>query len=160
MSSLFVTLYLVVHLDPCKQFSLIEFFHDRLLDYIALFIQNNSYIFNSAVEAAVEEGRCVFDNLIKFLVWALPTNLGQGLVIIVAVFAGVPLPILPVQSLWINMTTAGTLGLMLAFEPRESGLIIQIRSASRLGYSDLGKNRSRMEDIRREFAGSGAPFFK
>ena len=77
----------------------------------------------ASIEAAVEEGRCVFDNLIKFLVWALPTNLGQGLVIIAAVFAGVPLPILPVQSLWINMTTAGSLGLMLAFEPKERGLM-------------------------------------
>ncbi len=77
----------------------------------------------ASIEAAVEEGRCVFDNLIKFLVWALPTNLGQGLVIITAVFAGVHLPILPVQSLWINMTTAGSLGLMLAFEPREPGLM-------------------------------------
>ncbi len=77
----------------------------------------------ASIEAAVEEGRCVFDNLIKFLVWALPTNLGQGLVIIAAVFAGVPLPILPVQSLWINMTTAGSLGLMLAFEPKEPGLM-------------------------------------
>ena len=77
----------------------------------------------ASIEAAVEEGRCVFDNLIKFLVWALPTNLGQGLVIIAAVFAGVPLPILPAQSLWINMTTAGSLGLMLAFEPKERGLM-------------------------------------
>jgi magnesium-transporting ATPase (P-type) len=77
----------------------------------------------ASIEAAIEEGRCVFDNLIKFLVWALPTNLGQGLVIIAAVFAGVPLPILPAQSLWINMTTAGSLGLMLAFEPKERGLM-------------------------------------
>ncbi len=77
----------------------------------------------ASIEAAVEEGRCVFDNLVKFLVWALPTNLGQGLVIVAAVFAGVPLPILPVQSLWINMTTAGSLGLMLAFEPKEPGLM-------------------------------------
>ncbi len=72
----------------------------------------------ASIEAAVEEGRCVFDNLLKFIVWALPTNLGQGLVILTAVFAGIVLPILPVQSLWINMTTAGSLGLMLAFKPR------------------------------------------
>mgnify|MGYP005847287911 CR=1 FL=1 len=77
----------------------------------------------ASIEAAVEEGRCVFDNLVKFIVWALPTNLGQGLVILTAVFAGITLPILPVQSLWINMTTAGALGLMLAFEPRESGVM-------------------------------------
>ena len=77
----------------------------------------------ASIEAAVEEGRCVFDNLVKFLVWALPTNIGQGLVILTAVFAGVTLPILPVQSLWINMTTAGSLGLMLAFEPKEAGIM-------------------------------------
>jgi cation-transporting P-type ATPase F len=77
----------------------------------------------ASIEAAVEEGRCVFDNLVKFLVWALPTNLGQGLVILAAVLAGLPLPILPVQSLWINMTTAGSLGLMLAFEPKELGIM-------------------------------------
>jgi cation-transporting P-type ATPase F len=77
----------------------------------------------ASIEAAVEEGRCVFDNLLKFLVWALPTNIGQGLVILTAVFAGITLPILPVQSLWINMTTAGSLGLMLAFEPKEPGIM-------------------------------------
>lgn len=77
----------------------------------------------ASFEAAVEEGRSVFDNLVKFIVWAIPTNLGQGLVILTAVFAGIILPILPVQSLWINMTTAGSLGLMLAFEPREPGIM-------------------------------------
>ena len=73
----------------------------------------------SSIEAAVEEGRAVFDNLTKFIVWTLPTNLGEGLVIMAAIFLGVTLPILPVQILWINMTTAGFLGLMLAFEPKE-----------------------------------------
>ena len=72
-----------------------------------------------SIEAAVEEGRGVFDNLTKFIVWTLPTNIGEGLVILVAIFAGVTLPILPVQILWINMTTAVLLGLMLAFEPKE-----------------------------------------
>ena len=77
----------------------------------------------SSIEAAVEEGRGVFDNLTKFIVWTLPTNLGEGLVILTAVFLGVTLPILPVQILWINMTTAGFLGLMLAFEPKEPGIM-------------------------------------
>jgi Ca2+-transporting ATPase len=71
----------------------------------------------------VEEGRGVFDNLVKFIIWTLPTNLGEGLVILAAVFAGVKLPITPVQILWINMTTAVLLGLMLAFEPKEPGLM-------------------------------------
>jgi len=53
----------------------------------------------STIKAAVEEGRGVFDNLIKFLIWILPTNAGQGLVIIAAVLAGRILPVLPVQAL-------------------------------------------------------------
>jgi cation-transporting P-type ATPase F len=73
----------------------------------------------ASIEAAVEEGRCVFDNLTKFLVWTLPTNGGEALTILVAIFAGMTLPILPVQLLWINMTTAILLGLMLVFEPKE-----------------------------------------
>jgi Ca2+-transporting ATPase len=77
----------------------------------------------SSIEAAVEEGRGVYDNLVKFITWTLPTNLGEGLVILAAVFAGVDLPILPVQILWINMTTAVLLGLMLAFEPKEPGIM-------------------------------------
>ncbi len=77
----------------------------------------------ASIEAAVEEGRGVFDNLTKFIVWTLPTNLGEGLVILAAVLMGVTLPILPVQILWINMTTAVLLGLMLAFEPKELGIM-------------------------------------
>jgi magnesium-transporting ATPase (P-type) len=77
----------------------------------------------ATITAAVEEGRGVFDNLIKFLTWILPTNAGQGLVIIIAVMLSQPLPILPVQALWINMTTAVLLGLALAFEPREPGIM-------------------------------------
>ncbi len=77
----------------------------------------------STIEAAVEEGRAVFDNLIKFITWTLPTNIGEGLVILVAVFAGLTLPITPVQILWINMTTAVLLGLMLAFEGKEPGIM-------------------------------------
>ncbi len=77
----------------------------------------------STIEAAVEEGRGVFDNLVKFITWTLPTNVGEGLVILVAVFAGLALPILPVQILWINMTTAIFLGLTLAFEPKEPGIM-------------------------------------
>jgi cation-transporting P-type ATPase F len=77
----------------------------------------------SSIESAVEEGRGIFDNLTKFIVWTLPTNLGEGLVILAGIIAGTVLPILPVQILWINMTTAVLLGLMLAFEPKEPGIM-------------------------------------
>ena len=77
----------------------------------------------ATIEAAVEEGRGVFDNLTKFITWTLPTNIGEGLVILVAIALGAALPILPTQILWINMTTAVALGLMLAFEPKEPGIM-------------------------------------
>jgi cation-transporting ATPase F len=77
----------------------------------------------ATIEAAVEEGRGVFDNLTKFITWTLPTNIGEGLVILAAIVAGAALPILPTQILWINMTTAVALGLMLAFEPEEAGIM-------------------------------------
>ncbi|MGB3233047.1 MAG: cation-transporting P-type ATPase, partial [Mycobacterium sp.] len=77
----------------------------------------------ATIEAAVEEGRGVFDNLTKFITWTLPTNIGEGLVILVAIALGSALPILPTQILWINMTTAVALGLMLAFEPKEAGMM-------------------------------------
>ncbi len=77
----------------------------------------------ASIEAAVEEGRGVFDNLTKFITWTLPTNIGEGLVILAAIAAGTALPILPTQILWINMTTAVALGLMLAFEPKEAGIM-------------------------------------
>jgi cation-transporting ATPase F len=77
----------------------------------------------ATIEAAVEEGRGVFDNLTKFIVWTLPTNMGEGLVVLMAIVLGAALPILPVQILWINMTTAVFLGLMLAFEPKEAGIM-------------------------------------
>ncbi|NLS79006.1 MAG: cation-transporting P-type ATPase [Chloroflexi bacterium] len=77
----------------------------------------------ASIEAAVEEGRGVFDNLTKFITWTLPTNLGEGLVLIAAIFAGVTLPILPVQILWINLVTASLLGITLALEPKEPGIM-------------------------------------
>jgi Ca2+-transporting ATPase len=77
----------------------------------------------ASIEAAVEEGRGVFDNLMKFIVWTLPTNIGEGLVVMIAILLGVSLPMLAVQILWINMTTAVCLGMMLAFEPKESGIM-------------------------------------
>ncbi|MBL8540799.1 MAG: cation-transporting P-type ATPase [Betaproteobacteria bacterium] len=79
----------------------------------------------ASIEAAVEEGRNVFDNLTKFIVWTLPTNLGEGLVILAAIVAGVALPALPVQILWINMMTALLLGLTLVFEPKERNLMLR-----------------------------------
>ncbi len=77
----------------------------------------------ASIEAAVEEGRSVFDNLTKFIVWTLPTSAGAALVLLTAIVLGATLPALPVQLLWVNMTTAILLGLTLVFEPKEHGLM-------------------------------------
>lgn len=77
----------------------------------------------ATVRSAVEEGRGVFDNLKKFIVWTLPTNGGEGLVVLLAVLLGISLPLLPAHILWVNLTTAIFLGLMLAFEPKEAGIM-------------------------------------
>jgi cation-transporting ATPase F len=77
----------------------------------------------ATIAAAVEEGRGVFDNLTKIIAWTLPTNLGGGLIILLAIVAGITLPILPVHILWINMTTVAVLGTVLALELRESGIM-------------------------------------
>ena len=89
----------------------------------------------ASIEAAVEEGRGVWDNLIKFITWTLPTNFGEGLVIVAAILVGATLPITPLQILWINMTTAVLLGLPLAFEPIERN--IMRRPPRRLGQPVL-----------------------
>ena len=77
----------------------------------------------ASIEAAVEEGRGVFDNLTKYIAWTLPTNLGEGLVLLAAIVTGTTLPILPIQILWINMVTAAVLGVALSFEPKETDLM-------------------------------------
>lgn len=77
----------------------------------------------ATIEAAVEEGRGIFDNLTKIIAWTLPTNLGEGLIVLAAILIGVALPILPIQILWINMTTVAVLGLVLALEGNEPDIM-------------------------------------
>ncbi|NWG47127.1 MAG: cation-transporting P-type ATPase [Alphaproteobacteria bacterium] len=74
----------------------------------------------ASIAAAVREGRTVYDNIRKVISWTLPTNAGEALTIVVALFAGMALPVTAVQILWVNLITAITLGLALAFEPTEA----------------------------------------
>ncbi len=73
----------------------------------------------ASIVAAVREGRTVYDNIKKVISWTLPTNAGEAMTIILALMLGLSLPITPIQILWINMITAVTLGIALAFEPTE-----------------------------------------
>ena len=77
----------------------------------------------ATIARAVREGRIVFDNIKKSLLFMLPTNCGEAGVILIAVLAGIALPVTPGQILWVNTVTAVTLGLALAFEPAEPGVM-------------------------------------
>jgi magnesium-transporting ATPase (P-type) len=77
----------------------------------------------ATIVAAVREGRTIYDNIRKVIVWNLPTNGGESLIVIAATLLGLTLPLSPAQILWINMVSAVALGLTLAFEPTEEGVM-------------------------------------
>lgn len=78
----------------------------------------------ASIMHAVEEGRTVYDNLKKSIAFILPTNGGEALIVLGAIVFGFEqLPLTPVQILWVNMITAVTLALSLAFEPPEKSLM-------------------------------------
>ena len=74
----------------------------------------------ASIAHAVEEGRTVYTNLRKVVTFLLPINGGESLSLLVAVLAGVALPILPAQILWVNMVSSIALAMVLAFEPTEA----------------------------------------
>ncbi|PZQ86002.1 MAG: carbonate dehydratase [Ancylobacter novellus] len=77
----------------------------------------------ASIVAAVKEGRTVYDNIRKMIAWTLPTNGGEVLAVIIAIFLGIAMPMSPTQILWINLLLSATLGLALAFEPTEPGIM-------------------------------------
>ncbi|MGQ0675079.1 MAG: HAD-IC family P-type ATPase [Rhodospirillales bacterium] len=77
----------------------------------------------ATIAHAVREGRAVYDNLRKTLMFLLPTDLGEALLVVTAVLMGMALPVSPVQILWINLVTSVTLGLALVFEPAEEDVM-------------------------------------
>jgi magnesium-transporting ATPase (P-type) len=76
-----------------------------------------------SIVAAVREGRTVYDNIRKVISWTLPTNGGEAITVIIAILAGFTMPMTPAQILWINLISTVTLGLVLAFEPPEPGVM-------------------------------------
>jgi len=75
----------------------------------------------ASIVVAVREGRTVYDNITKVISWTLPTNAGEAGTIILALLLGMTLPVTPIQILWVNLVTAVTLGVALAFERTEPG---------------------------------------
>jgi magnesium-transporting ATPase (P-type) len=77
----------------------------------------------ASIGAAVKEGRTVYNNIEKAMLFLLPTNVAQALVIAVAIFLGFTLPITAPQVLWVNMVTSVALGLVISFEPHEADVM-------------------------------------
>jgi magnesium-transporting ATPase (P-type) len=76
-----------------------------------------------SIVSAVHEGRTVYDNIRKVIAWTIPTNGGEALTVIAAILFGFTMPMTPAQILWINLIMTVTLGLVLAFEPPEPGVM-------------------------------------
>jgi magnesium-transporting ATPase (P-type) len=77
----------------------------------------------ASITAAVKEGRTVYNNIEKAILFMLPTNVAQALVILVAIFVGFTTPITAPQILWVNMVTSVALGLVISFEPHETDVM-------------------------------------
>ncbi|MCH8543410.1 MAG: HAD-IC family P-type ATPase [Alcanivorax sp.] len=94
---------------------------DAARDASAMVLTDDNF---ATIAAAVREGRTVYDNIVKAIQFILPTSVVQASVLLLALVVGMAaLPITPVQILWVNMITAVTLALALAFEHGESGLM-------------------------------------
>lgn len=77
----------------------------------------------ASIVSAVREGRTVYDNIRKVISWEIPTNGGETLAVVLAILLGFALPMTATQILWVNLVLAATLGLVLAFEPTEPGVM-------------------------------------
>jgi calcium-translocating P-type ATPase len=79
----------------------------------------------ASIAAAVKEGRTVYNNIEKAILFMLPTNVAQALVIAAAIFVGFTMPITAPQILWVNMVTSVALGLLISFEPHETDVMLR-----------------------------------
>jgi len=77
----------------------------------------------ATIVAAVKEGRTIYDNIRRFIKYTMTSNSGEIWVMLLAPFLGMPLPLLPLQILWINLVTDGLPGLALSVEPSEPGVM-------------------------------------
>ena len=77
----------------------------------------------ATIRVAVEEGRRIYDNIIKSIIWLLPTNASLGLIIVISSFFNLGMPVTPLHILWINTIAAVLLGTTLAFEVAEPGIM-------------------------------------
>ena len=77
----------------------------------------------ASIVAAVEEGRTIYDNIRKFVMFLLSSNVGEILVMLVGILIGLPIPLLAIQILWVNLVTDGLPAIALGFDPPEPGIM-------------------------------------
>ena len=96
----------------------------------------------ATIVAAVREGRRIYDNIRKFIKYTLGSNIGEIVVMLVAPFLGMPLPLLPLQILWINLVTDGLPGLALTVEKAERNIMKRPPYHPKEGVFSRGMGRS------------------
>ena len=109
----------------------------------------------ASITAAVKEGRTVYNNIEKAMLFMLPTNVAQALVIMAAILMGFTAPITAPQILWVNMVTSVALGLVISFEPHE--LDVMQRQPRRDRQSDPRRLRHLAHRLRRPGAAGAHP---
>src|SRR6266540_1353177 len=77
----------------------------------------------ATIVAAIEEGRGIYDNIRKFIRYLLACNIGEVLTMFIATLAGLPLPIMPIQILWVNLVTDGLPAMALGIEPTDRNIM-------------------------------------
>jgi Ca2+-transporting ATPase len=95
---------------------------DAAKEAAAIVLQDDRF---ASIGAAIEEGRVVYDNVRKFVMYLFSCNLAEVLVVVIAVAVGLPLPLLPLQLLWLNLVTDTFPALSLAMEPAESNVMLK-----------------------------------
>ncbi|MBI4091144.1 HAD-IC family P-type ATPase, partial [candidate division WWE3 bacterium] len=113
-------------------------------------LQNDNY---ATIVSAINEGRIIFDNLIKFITYLISCNISEILIIFIAVLTKLPLPLLPVHLLWINLITDGFPALALGMEPGEKDVMQRAPRLKRQGI--LTTSRWRVMAAEGVFMGIG-----
>ncbi|RRG17627.1 HAD family hydrolase [Weissella viridescens] len=93
---------------------------DVAKDSADMILANDNF---STIKTAIEQGRRLYDNIKKTILFLLPTSFAEGLIVAISILLSQPLPLTPTQLLWINMVSAITIQLAFIFEPAEPGLM-------------------------------------
>jgi Ca2+-transporting ATPase len=109
----------------------------------------------TTIVAAVKEGRIIYDNIRKFIKYLLSSNVGELWVMLLAPFLGMPLPLLPLQILWINLTTDGLPALALSVEPAERGTMNRPPYSREITALPMRETSSRIQRTQEDIFGRG-----